>query len=277
MHSGYNIKNQACGEHEELHTDGKMESLMEAVETFSIERDPASETSTAKDTSKKGIRFAPLVAEIVAIIPTRDSLSEDEKKEAWWTPTEYHGIRLGAKFLTKEVRKRDKDLIAGIEEAYARALHLACTLSDEGYEELMADCGSQVNCMKGWCARNISARGLERYTSQKHRYERSEFAEETRAAVLRLAGNDTVTAEQLSVFYKEYARSAAVYARFCGEADYLVTITAASTTATTTSIQPALSTPQHAPNRRDLISRSNEPSRGRLMVRQMSQRIETTI
>ena len=172
-----------------------------------------------EDLKKTSVRFAEKVSTVVGRVPTRESLSKEEIQETWWSSTEYHGIRLAAKFLTKEVRKRDKSVVAGIEEAYARALHLACTLSDDDYELMMENCQSNALCLKEWCSRGISARGLERYTSQKHRFERTEFAEETRAAVLRLAGNDSVSADQLAVFYREYARSAAIYARFCGDAD----------------------------------------------------------
>lgn len=318
------MTNESCGNHDDIHStaaavvstsssSSKLTSLTEAVESLAMERaDPA------KDMPRKTVRFAPVESQVVCCVPTRASLGEEEVQETWWSSTEYQGIRLGAKFLTRDVRKRDKHLIKGIEEAYARALHLACTLSDEDYEHLMLECANQVGCMWGWCDRNLSARGLERYTSQKHRFERAEFAEETRAAVLRLSANASVTIEQLAVFYKEYARSAAIYARFCGEADYSVsyacqsltgksTIPSSSTTTTTTtaatkSIIPtaklsnsiASSTEASSPTAattdlchttelshqsghesRDTMRISKEPSQGRLMVRRLSQRVET--
>jgi hypothetical protein len=233
----------------------------------------------------------------------RNDLSIDEIQDSWWSAKEYHGIRLGAKFLTKDIRSRDKDLVTGIDEAYARALHLACSLSDEDFDDLVADCSSQSLCLAPWCARNLSARGLERYTSKKHRFERSEYATETRAAVLRLAQNKNVSANDLSVFYKEYARSAALYARFCGQADYIEAMdivrgsssltpatevlevgggggscikTSLPTTAETGSPTSTATPPCPPPNKRDLLRRSKEPSRGRIMVRELSQRMVDT-
>lgn len=211
----------------------------------------------------------------------RDELSEEEIRETWWSSTEYHGIRLGAKFLTKEIRKHDRESIVGIEEAYARALHLACTLSDADYEEMMADCRGQAICMQAWCDRKISPRGLERYTSAKHRVDRAEFADETRAAVIRLARTGTVSADQLSVFYKEYARSAAIFARFCGEADYLVTksfdleeMGEEPTSSKAEKSSSASRSSRIPPRQVSFDSRSSEPSQGRILVRELSQRVE---
>ncbi|GAX11766.1 hypothetical protein FisN_7Lh147 [Fistulifera solaris] len=212
------------------------------------------------------VRFRPNEADIVGTVPLRKDITEDEKRQIWWTAAEYQGIRLGAKFITKDLRKREKSLVRGIEEAYARALHLACTLSDGEYELLMKNCASQALCMKSWCARDLSARGLECYTSHKHRYERAEFAEETRVAVLKLARTKTATEDQLSVFYKEYARSAAIFARFCGEIDSHVSPNDPPDTHRKQCPAGPLSTQE------SLEHVLKKPSQGRLMVQQLTQR-----
>ena len=245
--------------------------------------------------SRRHIRFATMEAEVVGYVPMRSDLTADEVRDTWLSTSEYQGIRLGAKFLTKDVRARDKELVSGIDEAYARALHLACSLSDEDYDDVIQDCSSQTTCLKPWCERNISARGLERYTSKKHRYERSEYAVETREAVLRLAQSSEVTEEELSLFYREYARSAALYARFCGQADNAVVagdptlnredlsvtfktddgcLTNSNSTLPTVSSSASTLSPC---DRKDLMRRSKEPSRGRLLVRELSQRRMETV
>ncbi len=229
--------------------------------------------------SKRGkVRFRSNEADIVGTVPLRKDITEDEKRQIWWTAAEYHGIRLGAKFITKDLRQREKSLVRGIEEAYARALHLACTLSDGEYEGLMRNCASQALCMKSWCARELSARGLECYTSHKHRYERAEFAEETRVAVLKLARTKTATEDQLSVFYKEYARSAAIFARFCGEVDSQVSSNHRHPE-TSRKESPAVSNsetiqkPPSPPNSQESLEHVlKTPSQGRLMVQQLTQR-----
>jgi hypothetical protein len=228
------------------------------------------------------VRFRPNEADIVGTVPLRKDIAEDEKRQIWWTAAEYHGIRLGAKFITKDLRKREKSLVRGIEEAYARALHLACTLSDGEYELLMKNCESQALCMKSWCARDLSARGLECYTSHKHRYERAEFAEETRVAVLKLARTKTVTEDQLSVFYREYARSAAIFARFCGAIDSQVSSNQPDTLGKES---PAVGNDEGVKRAERLARPSNsqeplehvrkKPSQGRLMVQQLTRRSST--
>ena len=280
--------NVLCAPPEVLPKDERIcQGLNERIDSLLIS--PKKQGRVVKRKKKRrGVRFASIESVVVGTLPMREELSTDEVSGTWWSESEYQGFRLGAKFLTKDVRSREKDLIVGIEEAYARALHFACTLSDDDYDELMADCSGQVLCLQPWCARKISARGLERYTSRKHRFERTEFAEETRAAVLRLSQNQGISDEQLSVFYREYARSAAIYARFCGEADYAVTKAlaaeskaknkdTASTKVTATGNRPTLSR-QPSCDRRDMLRRSKEPSRGRLLVRELSQRrIETAV
>lgn len=274
----YAEENTMCSEIIDFDCD-KLEKVIETVENLELHKNPVN-----IETTGGGVRFRPREAEIVGTVPTRREISEEEKKETWWTPAEYHGIRLGAKFITKDIRKREKSLVGGIEEAYARALHLACTLSDGDYESLMKNCIGQAFCMKPWCERELSARGLERYTSHKHRYERTEFAEETRAAVLRLASTKSVTEDQLSIFYKEYARSAAIFARFCGEVDYQVTLHKQSTlgreSPSVNNDDASTQTRERFPSsdsRQDAEHVSRKPSQGRLMIQQLSQRNDTKI
>lgn len=263
---------------ETIHFDfNKMKNVLAAVEHRRIR---LSGSHSVKEERRQVVRFRPDEAVIVGTVPTRTEISEEERKETWWSAAEYHGIRLGTKFITKDIRKREKGLVHGIEEAYARALHLACTLSDGEYELLMNNCTAQALCMKPWCEREISARGLECYTSKKHRYERAEFAEETRVAVLKLAKTKTATEDQLSIFYKEYARSAAIFARLCGEVDYQVSFNKqqknSSRRAHVTSINDEAGTEvrEHLlslSNSQESVQEIKKPSEGRLMVQQLTQ------
>ena len=265
---------------EAIHFDcNQLKNVLAAVESR-----PVRTVLIIQEEEEKKVRFRTNEekedeADIVGTVPTRNEISLEEREKIWWTAAEYHGIRLGAKFITKDIRKREKSLVHGIEEAYARALHLACTLSDSEYELLMKNCMAQAVCMKPWCKRELSARGLECYTSHKHRYERAEFAEETRVAVLRLARTKTATEDQLSIFYKEYARSAAIFARFCGEVDYHVSFNKQNTTAREC-VVPAINDEESTRTMERLASSSQsqevahalkKPSEGRLMVQQMTQ------
>ena len=261
-----------------------------------------SPTLPRRKKKKRHVHFPSVEADVVCIVKPRDDLTADEMGDIWWTSAEFNGIRLGAKYLTKDVRTRDKALVAGIEECYARALHLSCSLSDQDFEDLVINCKRQAVCLRPWCERSLSARGLERYTSRKHRYDRTEYAMETRAAVLRLAKNNTVSQEELSVFYQEYSRSALLYARFCGEADRSAakdhqrsnstsrrrnrTTSSSMTSSAAPSSDASVPTesssestasscaalPVSMETRRDILQKSQEHSRGRLLVQELSQR-----
>ena len=179
----------SCPAKDGIATDKFEDVLVENVKhKLSFEETP----EVIRRTKKKRLRFATAESEIVGTISSREDMTAEEIRNMWWSTPEFNGIRLGAKFVTKDVRSRDKSLVEGIEEAYARALHLACSLSDDDFAYLMANCKDQAVYLLPWCERTLSARGLERYTSRKHRYDRTEYAQETRAAALRLAPNSRI-------------------------------------------------------------------------------------
>jgi len=226
------------------------------------------ESISTQPPTKRRIRFCQELHRVVCEVPARCDVPDEEKKETWWLAKEYHGIRLAAKLVTREVRMNEKELVQRIDEAFSNALHLSCTLGDEDFKVTVNDPTAYANCLHDWCARPVSGRGLERYTSLKHRVERTEFAKEARAAVLRLARNNEVNAEQLSEFYREYSRSALMYARLTGHADWK----AVEDNGVSTSL---LQDAKKAIGRREHLVKT--PSR-RGLVRQISNtRIEQTI
>jgi len=135
------------------------------------------------------------------------SIPPSPHRATWWSPKEYMSIRKHAKFLIQCSNTECE----GMSEAYARALHMACSLSDGDLQTVLQQCSDQIHCMLVWVSG--ASRGLERY----HQPERLEFAAEARSALLRVASQ--VSADELAVFYSEYSKSAALYARFCGQAD----------------------------------------------------------
>lgn len=146
-------------------------------------------------------------------------IAADEKFDIWWTPREFQAIRSEAKLITREIRECEPHIIADIEHTYTTALHLSCTLDDSSYDSLLRDPSGYSGCLREWNDDSCGGRGLEKYTSMKHRYERSAFAKEARAAVIRLHNNPDLHPHEIAAFYKDYSRASCIYARLTGVSD----------------------------------------------------------
>jgi len=215
--------------------------------------------------AKPRIRFASEISQVVCSVPCVDELTDQEKRAIYWTTSEFKGIRMSAKLVTKDIRKLGSKGIAPIEEAFATALYL-CTKEDSELDLLLANPEDHCKGAQVWCTGDSNGRGLERYISPTHRFKRAEYAKEARAAVLRMHRSDKISSDQLASFYVEYAKSATVYSRLMGHADYLAAHKSHHVTeiAATTTVSGDQSRREALAQRGDL-----------LLQRQFSQRIET--
>jgi hypothetical protein len=66
----------------------------------------------------------------------------------------------------------------------------------------------------------------------------AEYANEARAAVLRMCRSEQISSDQLASYYAEYAKSATVYSRLIGHADYIASIDACKPEQQQTSPEP---------------------------------------
>jgi hypothetical protein len=175
------------------------------------------------------VRFADPIDRVVGHVVTRGEMTAEERSGAYLTQADMHKIRSDAKFVTRYYAAREAGTIRQIDRAYASIMEMSLSFeSDRQYEEyLRRDTLEEAGGFHEWCRKKISSRGLERYTSLKHRRERTEFASEARKAVLRLATNPSVPREDVALFYYEYARSATLLARLMGEADRVAALEAA--------------------------------------------------
>jgi hypothetical protein len=173
---------------------------------------------------KRKLSFAPKISEVVCFIPCVHELTYDEKRAVYWTPSEFKGIRLSAKLVTRDVRKGSQQEIAELEAAFATAL--SSNMTDSDLDTLLKSPSGHTKSLEAWCSGQNNGRGLERYVSAIHRFKRSEYANEARAAVVRMCRSEQITSDQLASFYAEYAKSASVYSRLIGHADEIASIDA---------------------------------------------------
>jgi hypothetical protein len=188
------------------------------------------------------VHFPSTVAQVVGYVPSVEEMTADERLAAFMNSHDLQRTRLDAKHVTRHYRSKDTQVIQQIDEAYAKAVGISCsflanktskgidddcstsqdsTTEADSYERFMREGVKQIaeEFLTQWACKKVSGRGLERYTSAKHRAERAEFAIQSRRAVLRLTTSPDITTDQIAGFYEEYARSATVYARMTGEAD----------------------------------------------------------
>jgi hypothetical protein len=218
---------------------------------------------------KRKLRFAPKISEVICSVPCVHELTHDEKKAVFWTPNEFKSIRLSAKLVTKDIRKDGQKQVTDLEEAFAAALRL-CNMTDSDLDALLKSPSGHTKSLEVWCSGWNNGRGLERYVSAIHRFKRAEYANEARAAVLRMCRSEQISSDQLASFYAEYAKSATVYSRLIGHADYIASIDAWKPEQQT-SLEP-----RKIVDRRELLTASLS-QRGNPLVRQISQRMVTSV
>lgn len=224
---------------------------------------------------KRKLSFAPKISEVVCSVPCVHELTYDEKRAVFWTASEFKGIRLSAKLVTRDIRKGGQQEITELEEAFSAALRL-CNMNDSDLDALLESPSDHTKSFEVWCSGRNNGRGLERYVSAIHRFKRAEYANEARAAVLRMCRSDQITSDQLATFYAEYTKSACVYSRLIGHADQMACIDACSPE------QPVSVDPRNVAEKKILGDRREHlktaPSkRGLLLVRQISQRTEAAV
>jgi hypothetical protein len=224
---------------------------------------------------KRKLHFAPKISEVVCSVPCVRDLTYDEKRAVFWTPSEFKGIRLSAKLITREIRKDAQQEIAELDDAFATALRL-CNMTDSDLDTLLKSPSGHTESLQVWCSGRNNGRGLERYVSTIHRFKRAEYANEARAAVLRMCRSDQISSDQLASFYAEYAKSASVYSRLIGHADHIASLD------TCKPEQQISLEPRKLAEKRLLVDRrehlkSSPSKRGLLLVRQISQRMETAV
>jgi hypothetical protein len=224
---------------------------------------------------KRKLSFAPKISEVVCFIPCVHELTYDEKRAVYWTPSEYKGIRLSAKLVTRDVRNDSQQEISELEDAFATALRL-CNMTDLDLDALLKSPSGHTKSLEVWCSGRNNGRGLERYVSTIHRFKRAEYAKEARAAVLRMCRSEQITSEQLASFYTEYAKSASVYSRLIGHADQTACIDAFKPEEQV-SLEPRdIAGKKILGDRREHL-KTAPSKRGLLLVRQISQRMESAV
>jgi hypothetical protein len=176
---------------------------------------------------QRRVRFSSTLCEVVGEVNRRDEMTDQEKKELYLTGADMQQIRADAKFITKYFRVKDRYSVAQLDEAYlAAASRSSAYETNEHFDDFMGNDDHQMEQVAAplteWCRRSkVSGRGLERYCSQLQRAERTAFASECRAAVLRLCESKSITADDVAKFYHEYTRSIVIYARLMGHADHI--------------------------------------------------------
>jgi hypothetical protein len=224
---------------------------------------------------KRKLRFAPKISEVVCYVPCVNELTYDEKRAVFWTPSEFKGIRLSAKLVTRDVRKAGQEEITELEDAFATALRL-CNMTDFDLDALLKSPSGHTKSLEVWCSGKNNGRGLERYVSAVHRFKRAEYANEARAAVVRMCRSEQITSDQLASFYAEYGKSASVYSRLIGHADQVACIDA-NKPEQQVSLEPRnIAENKILGDRREHL-KTAPSKRGLLLVRQISQRMETAV
>jgi hypothetical protein len=218
---------------------------------------------------KRKLRFAPQISEVICSVPCVHDLTYDEKRAVFWTPNEFKGIRMSAKLVTRDIRKDGQQEITDLEDAFATALRL-CNMNDSDLDTLLKSPSGHTKSLEVWCSGRNNGRGLERYVSAIHRFKRAEYTNEARAAVLRMCRSEQISSDQLASFYSEYAKSATVYSRLIGHADYIACIDA---------YKPEQLAPLESRkivDRRELL-KTSPSQRGNPLVTQISQRMVTSV
>jgi hypothetical protein len=222
---------------------------------------------------KRKLHFASEISEVVCSIPCVDDLSADEKSAVYWTVDEFKNIRRSAKIVTQDIRKQGLLGVADIEDAFATALGL-CSMDDLELDELLKAPSGHTKSFEEWCSGQSNGRGLERYVSAIHRYKRTGYVKEARAAVLRMSRSDQISSDQLAAFYTEYAKSATVYARLIGHADEQSQIASSDDFKFEQSVSPP---PRKTVDPKILLAKTpSQRAHLRVVpVRQLSQRMES--
>jgi hypothetical protein len=219
---------------------------------------------------KRKLRFAPKISEVVCSVPCINELTADEKCAIFWRPNEFKAIRMSAKLVTRDIRKDGQHEITKLDDAFAAALRL-CNMTDSDLDALLKSPSDHTQSLEAWCSGRNNGRGLERYVSAIHRFKRAEYANEARAAVLRMCRSEQISSDQLASFYAEYAKSASVYSRLIGHADYIACIDAYRPEQQVSLEPMKIVETRKIVDRRELLTTS--PSKRGLL--QISQRMET--
>jgi hypothetical protein len=178
---------------------------------------PQAHVSRKNKKQKRRVHFAREPPQVAPVVSRRD-MSEEEFQQRYWTPEEFETIKTSARLATRDIVKYNKRGVNLIDSVYKSVVSLTNSLDDEQLEALMNDPSELARSLHAWQSRAVG-RGLEKYASLVHREDRAEVAEESRCSVLSFTQSARVNFDEVASFYKEQARSAALYARLVGEAD----------------------------------------------------------
>jgi hypothetical protein len=172
--------------------------------------------------SKRSVRFASNVAEVVGRVLSRQDFSEAEKANYWIARQEFVQIQSNARVVVMAVKKHGPAYIDCIEEAYKIAQHLSeFMLEDNAINLFFEDPSFYTEKMEMWSDADYGQRGLERYISPLQKSQRALETRETRLMVL-VAADRGIGDDEIAEIYAALSWMTSLYSRMVGHADYIV-------------------------------------------------------
>jgi hypothetical protein len=171
--------------------------------------------------SKRSVRFALTVSEVVGRVLSRDDFSEDEKTDYWMERKEFVRNQSKAKITVMAVKKHAPAFVHLLEDSYEEAQHLSEFMVDDNDIELFFDDPScYTEKMEMWSEADYGQRGLEKYISPLQKSQRASEKRETKLMVL-VAAKKGVSADELADLYEALSWMSCIYSRMLGHADYI--------------------------------------------------------
>jgi hypothetical protein len=170
--------------------------------------------------SKRKIRFASTVSQVVCRVLSRDDFSEDEKTEYWIESGEFDRLQSRARMVAEAVKNHGSAYVDCIEDSYKEAQQLSEFMVDDDEIDLFfRDPSCYTNKMEIWAEADYGQRGLEKYISPLQKSQRTSEIRETRLMVV-VASKMGVSDDELADLYAALSWMAFIYSRMVGHADY---------------------------------------------------------
>jgi hypothetical protein len=164
-------------------------------------------STTKRKSSKRRISFAPVLSQVVGVVPSLDEFTAVETRNCWWSYRDQERSRVQARSGIAAVRRNGP--VDAIENACNAARKLAMDDS-KGSNLLSPD-------LRTWTSHGIG-RGLEMWISPYHCDQREADSHQARTMVF-VTQRKGVSAQEISEIYEENSRPSLIYSIMMGEAD----------------------------------------------------------
>jgi hypothetical protein len=169
-------------------------------------------STNKRKSTKRGISFAPVLSQVVGIVPSRDELTAAETRHFWWSYRDKERSRVQVRSGIGAVQRDGP--IDTIKNSYEMARKLAV---DDWINTLMKGSNLLSYDLHSWTSHGVG-RGLERYISSYHCDQREDDSRQARTMVF-VTQREGVSAQEISEIYAESSRPSLIYSIMMGKAD----------------------------------------------------------